>query len=256
MDSTEANICREIAPQLDALHDGELQGADRAHVEKHLAICASCVNQLAEIDRLVHTLKTLPRLQAPAKLSADLDTLIERQGKVVPLAPRLWRPIAIAAAVIALVLGAKSLHGPSSNAPVTASNDNSQRAAIRPPASSPIALPQSSVAVKPHLQTPDSVVKHDPAAAPSVAMKPTKQSAARNEVIATQPTAHPFTAVTPKTLQKIEPMIQQQTPKVAVAKHAAGTQDEIAEVPSGSLNGFNDAVGIATDEDGLYDLKM
>ena len=244
MDSTQTSICRDIAPQLDAFHDGELQGNDQARVEKHLAVCAACVNQLAEIDRLVHTLKTLPKVEVSSKFSADLDKLIDEQGKVMAFRPRVWMPIAAAAAVVALVIGAKYMAPGTTNSPVTANNTMPNTGTI-----------QQTVKPETTVQQPKVAAKQD---TPTPGITPAVSSQQGKAVVATRPVQQAPVSAEPKSLQKIEPMIQQQSPQVATVnpKHAAHTQDEIAEVPSGSLNGFNEAVGIATDEDGLYDLKM
>jgi anti-sigma factor RsiW len=57
--------CRPFAEDLGALHDGELDGAPRLALERHLTACAACRAQLAGMKALDGAIRALPRI-APA----------------------------------------------------------------------------------------------------------------------------------------------------------------------------------------------
>lgn len=67
--------CAEIEPLLDAFHDGELAGDERKLVSDHLSGCADCQAKLEAVERLVGYLGALPTLQ-PAR---DFAALIPDQ---------------------------------------------------------------------------------------------------------------------------------------------------------------------------------
>ena len=102
--------CTTVNSLLDAYHDGELAGDEKASVEMHLRACDVCPQRLAEIGRLVTMLKTMPvlsskidfadRFQIPAASSLPLSSA--SSNKVIP--GKFGRAAAIAAAV-ALCLG-------------------------------------------------------------------------------------------------------------------------------------------------------
>jgi anti-sigma factor RsiW len=102
--------CTAIESLLDAYHDGELVGDEKASVEMHLRACDACPKKLAQIERLVSVLKAVP----PASSKIDFADRFEvPAASTVPLAPtgsnhilpgKFGRVAAIAAAV-ALCVG-------------------------------------------------------------------------------------------------------------------------------------------------------
>ncbi len=240
--------CTKFEISLDAYHDGELDVAEREAVEKHLANCPACNTKLADIDRLVSSLKHLPRVGLKRDFSADLDSLLSRQtsGQVVFLQPKVWAPLSIAAAVILLVLTFKLSEQPGHN--VVASR--TAPATVGGSQSHPVtASPQEQIAHTAPL--PDSQKS------PSGTRQNSLESE-RPQVAHSKPEAGE-SPVIPSSKQAPQTTIAAQAPADESVEIESGSKSsenmEIAEVayPNGS---FTEAVGIATDEDGLYDLKM
>jgi hypothetical protein len=247
-------ICQQIAPQLDSYHDGELGAEEKAGVEKHLATCTHCVGKLAEIDRVVHSLKTIPRQPMPQGLSAKLDSMIDAAsagtgggasaggGNVLPLRSRFFLPLTAAAAVVALVIGIK-FFAPGTQAPETAHVDKNN-------------APQVAANQRaPEQIQPQPAIQHDVATQPEhpvVADKPVAPERTSHVV------PHPGVEVALVTPEHAKPHAKSVAPapeQIAARNNSTGAEVQVAELPSGT-NSFNEAVGIATDEDGLYDIKM
>ena len=102
--------CTAVESLLDAYRDGELVGDEKASVEMHLRACDACPKKLAQIDRLVSILKAMPpvssqidfadRFEVPA--ASTLPLAQAGSNNAVP--GKFGRAAAIAAAV-ALCLG-------------------------------------------------------------------------------------------------------------------------------------------------------
>lgn len=132
--------CLEITPLLDGFHDNELPESEKQVVLKHLPTCEKCRGRLGEIESLVGSLRSLPRLEMPHSLKVDWSAYIDRhdnagkvtmsnaepikkmadESKVVPISStrgiRKWRPVLTAAAgLVVLVVAASFLR----HAPVT-----------------------------------------------------------------------------------------------------------------------------------------
>jgi anti-sigma factor RsiW len=73
--------CEEATHELDALLDGELAGPEKAALEKHLAECASCREELASLERTRERVRALPRVAAPAALLEGVGALFAHAGK-------------------------------------------------------------------------------------------------------------------------------------------------------------------------------
>lgn len=67
--------CSNITPLLDAFHDNELPQSERTQVAAHLETCQTCQVRLKEIDKLVTSLKTLSRAKMPHELKLDWSTI-------------------------------------------------------------------------------------------------------------------------------------------------------------------------------------
>ena len=94
-----------------ALLDGELEPAERAQVEAHLATCADCTAELAALARTLGMLHALPAARAPLGF---VDRVLEA-ARPMPwhrrLGRRLFQPLRVklpleAAAVVLVALGA------------------------------------------------------------------------------------------------------------------------------------------------------
>jgi anti-sigma factor RsiW len=89
----------ERSRQLSAYHDGELPVAERAALEAHVAECAVCRGELAQLGALSRLLAQAGQTPVPSGLEARLHERIDHAGElvVVRLAERL---MAVAAAVL------------------------------------------------------------------------------------------------------------------------------------------------------------
>lgn len=233
MEST-GETCKQIEESLDAFHDGELPASEQTLVEEHLKDCSDCLKKVAQIERLVQNLKAIPSLQASANLSSKLDQVVDRPNKVVTLKPRIWMPVAAAAAVLAIAFGLRSgMPGTTSDAP--------------------------TVARSPQMQAPR---RSD--AATNLASRPTTTQSttpSTNNNQQQQPAVRPNNIATASTVVRAKPVAPVPATNQIAAREPITTtsyeidNEQIAELPTTS-DSFTDAVGFATDEDGLYDIKM
>ncbi|HUW35122.1 MAG TPA: zf-HC2 domain-containing protein [Planctomycetota bacterium] len=60
--------------------DGELAPAEKHRLEEHLAGCDACQAELAEQERVIRAVRTLPRVAAPAGLGAKVAAEIAREN--------------------------------------------------------------------------------------------------------------------------------------------------------------------------------
>ena len=51
--------------KLTGYYDGELEAAEKAEVERHIASCSECLRELGELKSAAILVKELPRLRAP-----------------------------------------------------------------------------------------------------------------------------------------------------------------------------------------------
>jgi anti-sigma factor RsiW len=79
--------CSKIVPLLDAFHDGELADGEKDAVATHLHTCDSCQARLKEIEKLVASMHALPRLEMPHALQLDWKALLERRQDAEKPAP-------------------------------------------------------------------------------------------------------------------------------------------------------------------------
>ena len=60
--------------------DGELAPAEKQRLDEHLAGCEACRAELAEQERVIHAVRTLPRVAAPPELDARVAAMIAREN--------------------------------------------------------------------------------------------------------------------------------------------------------------------------------
>ncbi len=99
--------CRDIEPRLGAYLDGELDAAERAAVEAHLAGCAECP-ALLERHR---ALQAAVRAELPAHRASDAlrarvrEALREAARRPAPRRTVPWRALGVAAAAVLVLAG-------------------------------------------------------------------------------------------------------------------------------------------------------
>jgi len=121
--------CEQLEPLLSAYHDGELNEAERTLAERHLNGCDACQNRLLEIGAVASSLKLLPRLNPKTDVAANIEQLIANQPKSVTKIQRpvIWGAAGIAAAAaVLLVAGNFKIAPNSANSPVTANSNVNQ----------------------------------------------------------------------------------------------------------------------------------
>jgi hypothetical protein len=257
-------LCEQITPQLDAFRDDELTADEKAIVEQHLTDCSDCKTKLAAINRVFETLRTMPRLAASVGLSAKLDGIIDRPmapQNVVPISRKLWMPVAAAAAVAAIVFGAKfAVPGTQPAAVIADSTASQSKPAHQAPAAQPGLAPQERIATEVETISLPTPAAHHTAAAPG---KDLRKHTSQHELnhVAPKPqianNSQPLHTSGPDNGAKVATYVPEQNEPGKTTKEnnrSQRTEVELAELPSGSS--FGDAIGIATDEDGLYDIKM
>jgi anti-sigma factor RsiW len=80
--------CRPFAGDLGAFHDGELDGAPRLALERHLTGCAACRAQLAELKMLDRAIRALPRIAPAADFESRLQERLAFESQPASLARR------------------------------------------------------------------------------------------------------------------------------------------------------------------------
>src|SRR4029453_5200463 len=98
--------CEEAHGLLDAFHDGELQLASSAAVERHLCTCPSCSATFNVHNTLCTRVRRVGRMPAPAllvaRISAPLRVVNREPTGILPV--RSWRALA-ASHLLAIALG-------------------------------------------------------------------------------------------------------------------------------------------------------
>src|SRR5689334_19503599 len=86
--------------KLSGYYDGELDAAEKAEVERHIASCSECLRELGELKSAALLVKELPRLRAPRTISEGVAREIQTAGKVHQFA-KVRRNVVWAAAAAA-----------------------------------------------------------------------------------------------------------------------------------------------------------
>src|SRR5262247_2674383 len=110
--------------KLTGYYDGELEAAEKAEVERHIASCSECLRELGELKSAAILVKELPRLRAPRSIAEGVAREIQAAGKVHSFAKVrrtvLWASAAAAALFIGLNLIYFNARDKSPSAPATA----------------------------------------------------------------------------------------------------------------------------------------
>jgi len=237
--------CQQLEDALDAYYDLELSAEEAEAVERHLADCAACTARLAEIDSVVMQVKSVPEVQLSRDLSGDIEAkILALQNKAVEIAPpnnvvpfappskKKYYWLASAAAVFALCLGLTQLK------PTPDSATLLTHSKVTPADEQVTDHVRDHAYQKPVL--PDHVVATKPVVAPALAIKP-------HQI--------PTTAT---------------TQMLAASGNSGGTKDHKQDINQNQINDSEELValydydntdnasdlGISTNEDGLYAIKL
>jgi hypothetical protein len=89
--------------KLTGYYDGELDAAEKAEVERHIASCSECLRELGELKSAAVLVKELPRLRAPRSIAEGVSREIQAAGKVHSFA-KVRRTVMWAASAAAVLL--------------------------------------------------------------------------------------------------------------------------------------------------------
>jgi len=252
--------CSEIEPLLSAYRDGEASAEEQAKTAEHLPSCSDCQTQLTSIEQVASVLNSLPKAQARRDFDVDIDLLLAKNAeikKVVPFKrPAVW--ILAAAAAAAVVLSITLRLGPSgqSTAPELAKlppQGQSANPVVSPKQAPPeqLANDQKPAALerKPrHSSSPEiASANKPPRGASSSGNEPRIANAGHPEHALRQPSALRTAA--------LEPVVAEAPGSPPEDAKLQLRDVEIASI-SGNDHNTTEAIGLETDEDGLYALKL
>lgn len=279
-----SNNCEHCERMLDAYRDGELSPAERSTVETHLTGCQQCQSKLADIERLVQSLKAMPRLAPAVDFSSRLDELLQAPpppNNVVAFKRPLAWATGIAAAVVLMVLALNSgiLRSPvkvASNKEPAHTRPSAQdrqmvaedkAIAPEPQGEGParVSQPDSTVASVPIVpesstkSTEDKSASVRPAQPPVVATRtaPEAAPAARNNAVVDERSDSQQRILASRVEHNDIEFMEMPVNENDSADNMICQESAIAvAVLAGDDNTITGSLGIATDEDGLYALKM
>ncbi len=269
--------CQPIVLALDAYYDNELNEEERKGVEQHLLSCESCKRSLEATKQVSAALQSMPKAEMKRDMSNELDNLLKGSNNVVWLKrPLVAGSIAAAAAVAALALAPTMLPG---IAPGNVANKPSVLNPVKPEQvtqSQPVTAkiePQKTNNSQDKLGGTDKIA-HDattqqhPAPAHNETL-PVQQKQ-DTHAIAEKPKATTPSASTQNKTQSTELVAKNDTPANPPSPAAAqvnveatnkiAAKDNCDEIEKLAYFGDSEQstmdVGISTDEDGLYAIKL
>lgn len=285
--------CETFVPMLDAFVDNELDGSEKEQLAKHLSFCEDCKRVVKEIEALKATLSSLPRRQMKFDLADNFDAVIAKQssfgaessGTVVPLRRKhKWLIASASAAAVVVIAIAGSIVSKGDVQQVAQSNPADQSRAValgdqRKTVESAIANGAGGagavedVAVE-DVAVEDSAMRSQPGL-PADRLPPDKIAAA------------PQSSQSPDALHKTAGAhLSDETERLAQNAQAVPVQENSTAAPLvGHLNssktvvpaaqnignragasellalyedddGISSDIGVSTDEDGLYAIKL
>ncbi len=221
------NNCQEIETMLDAYHDGEASAAEREIISQHIANCGACQHKLQQIQLLVSSLKSLPKISAPRDFGADLEGLLAK--KPVPrktvVRPLVWGSIGIAAAVALVLVNLGTAD---------------MRAPVSGPSMARIPSTTSQEVAQQNAATPD---QSEPG-----------QESSREVIPSRRINAIANSANSPQVKQTAQAGLRAQ--QELASGDAAEDDVTYVALNDGEQASATEAMGISTDEDGLYAIKL
>ncbi len=252
--------CSSMKELLSPYLDEELIAEERASVEKHLASCADCQSDLQGFQTVVKSLAALPKVNLDRDLAEEIvakivaqekEQKLEKTGQVIPFRSRnFWAVGAIACAFGLLFAVAPQLMKSTSDAPATVATNK----------------PTSKTTPEQNKRPEDTASEIAQGNKPNVV--PTKIAPSETETGSGTP-KEPV-QVPQQQVAKIDVDKIQVKPPVIASKPGANTNVRIKPIedlttvqesivaysePFEDSNMFED-IGISTDEDGLYAIKL
>lgn len=274
LDINEQNLppaCGQIVPSLDAYHDNELKDDERKSVEEHLSNCQACSERLSGIKQVVAAVQSMPKASMKRDMTNELDDILTRSSNVVWFKrPMVAGSIAAAAAIAALALAPMLLPGiapanvankPLEVAPISpAKNDQTQSPIVETATNKPEGSSSdnqekqiaNNATKQPEAQNSSSKDKKVETQSPVIAQKPKTTTIVENNASAT---ASSEVIAKKDTTQPPTPQASN-TNTTDTSKNAANCDEGKVIAYFGDIDQNAMDVGISTDEDGLYAIKL
>ena len=277
--SSKNSQCETFLQLLDAYVDNELDSSEKEQVQSHVQACDECKAQVKQIETLKVSLSTLPRRQMKRDLADSLDAVLgnaDRLGSssqtsasstdqnVVPIAgKRRWVVAAASAAAVLVVAMAGAMVFKSGNQQIASVDSQSQPAAQ---SSVPQGNAPSAVAIKNSGNgggDKKSLIAGNSSAVKDVRVSDLPPKVAQKQNVSQEPySGIANSSEVPKTAGAHMTGAQEDNSKTAVVAHNEGSQAITGRAPSTELLALyeddddNSDIGVMTDEDGLYAIKL
>lgn len=238
--------CGDMLELLDAYHDSELNKDETELLESHLAGCESCLHELDRIRTIVAELKALPKVEPVRDLLSNLALETESASASSSASnilafpsKKAYKPFgrglqlglcSVAAAAVAFVFAINFKQVPSTD-----------EIALNPPT--------------PALTQKAPVARAEKTSAPENNNLPENETANNPS----QENERQIASLPPSSQPQIErEAVQEKYHEVINAETQRGPEatSELAAMPETGNGAGAEALGIATDEDGMYDLKI
>ncbi len=287
--SSKNSQCETFVPMLDAFVDNELDQSEKEQVQMHLQSCDFCKHQVKEIETLKTSLASMPRRKMSLDLADNFDQILTKESQVsvqkpsnvVPISSkRRWVVAAASAAAVAVIAIAGSMVSKGGGVQVANSNSSNglqsvaqnSGAAGRSVQSGMNTTDKNAVASN---QLQNSHVTDNNAADSQGAKLPDSNGQSGSKIAA----SHSGNSTVKEVLQPdaiaktagahfSEDMTQTQSSNTTVVAHDGSSKTNIhgaqKDRSSGSEllalyeedDGIGSDIGMTTDEDGLYAIKL
>lgn len=261
--------CEPIIPLLDAYLDSELSSDEKTQVEQHISRCAICSATLARTANLIGGLKSLPvlnpardivgTLNLPAEITASTVSILPAErtsaNKIVPLKKSVWTGLGAVAAAAAVLLFAvnQQVIVPSNTVSKRSTTQHDQGPSIVADRAAPFEQAQVAVTTQP-VSSQASEATNTDTSWPIDTKSHLVASSAEQGTNTAAKTNNAGSKQSAPLVTGAHSAIQEVPAPAAVASMQDTSFNELASLETN--DGVADALGIATDEDGLYDIKI
>ena len=279
--TTNLQDCTTIEPLLDAYHDDELSGDEKSSVEAHLKECDACSKQLQQIGKLVAVLKSMPattskidfadRFVLPA--STPVTAVVSDDSKKVVPGKFGWiGAVGAIAASVALfaVVGQYAMHRGAGNsvANVTSSNARQLTASStqRPEGNQVNRALQSErlASIKSEDEGSETEAAGDVAKTPVSESTKTHNASTDKPAVRVKAPRVEVASVTGSQGRSNDVVASAYSSSKATAtgsnnegiQSSDGSKHSLVAFYASDPNTIPEELGISTDEDGLYAIKM
>lgn len=277
--SSKNSQCETFIQLLDAYVDNELDSSENEQVQSHVQSCDDCKAQIKQIESLKVSLSTLPRRQMKQDLADSLDAVLgsavrvgspdqtptsSSDHNVVPIAGRRrWVVAAASAAAVLVVAMAGSIVFKDGNQQIASVDSKS-----RPATQSNVLQDKAPSAVAINNSGNDTGEKKSPIAGSNSVARDVRVSDLPPKVARTaSDSQESYSAMAnssdvPKTAGAHMTGVQEDNSKTAVVAHNEGSQAINGRAASTELLALyeddddSSDIGVMTDEDGLYAIKL